>query len=76
MKLAVLTEQLFGLCKMELNTFFYLPSFIRRLEKALFRKAYIIHTINLVEKAYIMLHKKLNNTRYRQISIKIQIILY
>ena len=48
-----LTEQLFGWFKIEVNIFFYLPNFIYRVLKGLFRKAYIMHTINLAAKAYI-----------------------
>ena len=33
---------------------FYLRSFVRHVYKGLFRKANILHTINLVRKAYIM----------------------
>ena len=49
-----LTKQFFGQCKMELNIFFYLPNFICRVWKGQFRKAYVMHTINLAVKAYIM----------------------
>ena len=38
----------------ELDIFFCLPNFIYRVLKGLFRRAYIMHTINLVEKAYIL----------------------
>ena len=39
---------------MKLNIFFYLPNFMHRVQKGLFRKAYIMHAVVLVGKAYII----------------------